>query len=113
MNVHVRIISSLLVAGSLLMPLAAHAAEDAAGSPHPEVYVKDSLITTKIKAKLATDSLRSLANIQVDTNHKGEVVLTGNVATQQEADRAISIARQTDGVTSITSKLKVIGDEKK
>jgi osmotically-inducible protein OsmY len=39
------------------------------------------------------------------------VVLSGNVKTQKDADKAISIARETDGVTSVTSTIQVKKDD--
>lgn len=62
-------------------------------------------ITTKVKAKLANEKMGSLININVDTDSNGAVVLSGNVGTQDEADKAISIARATEGVTSVTNNL--------
>jgi osmotically-inducible protein OsmY len=35
------------------------------------------------------------------------VVLSGNVKTQAEIDKAVSIARGTEGVTSVVSKIVV------
>jgi osmotically-inducible protein OsmY len=36
------------------------------------------------------------------------VVLSGKVRTQEEADKAVSIAQGTEGVTSVTSHLRVV-----
>jgi hyperosmotically inducible protein len=49
---------------------------------HAEAYVKDSAITTKIKTKLATEHLTSLAQIHVDTDKNGVVWLSGTVGTE-------------------------------
>jgi osmotically-inducible protein OsmY len=54
--------------------------------------------------------MSSLAYIQVDTDSKGAVVLSGKVRTQQEADKAVSIARETEGVTSVKSKIQIKKD---
>jgi len=35
------------------------------------------------------------------------VVLSGNTGTQEEADKAVSIARATAGVTSVTSNITI------
>ena len=53
----------------------------------------------------------SLAHIKVDTDSKGVVVLSGTVSTKAEADKAASIARETDGVTSVKSHLRVKKDD--
>ncbi len=55
-------------------------------------FVKDSAITTKVKAKLAAEKINSLVHIKVDTDSNGVVVLSGIVRIQKEADKAVSIA---------------------
>ena len=74
-------------------------------------FVKDSVITTKVKAKLAGEKMRSLANIHVDTDHNGMVVLSGNVRNQEGADEAIAIAKATEGVTSVRSSIEIKKDD--
>jgi hyperosmotically inducible protein len=97
------------VIGTLFVPVAVHAADAASDTDrtHPVAFVKDSVITTKIKAKLADEKVSSLAHIKVDTHSKGAVVLSGKVRTQEEADKAVSIARETEGVTSVKSNLRI------
>jgi hyperosmotically inducible protein len=99
--------TTCVMIGALLAPLAAHAADQDSDRSHPMTFVKDSVITTKIKAKLADEKISSLAHIRVDTDSKGAVVLSGKVKTREEADKAVSIARDTEGVTSVKSKLRV------
>ena len=70
-------------------------------------FVKDSVITTKVKAKLAAEKLASLATINVDTDADGVVYLSGTTATFGEISKAISIAKGTDGVKSVMNNLKV------
>jgi hyperosmotically inducible protein len=98
------------VVGTLLAPIVAHSADGDKDRKLPMTFVKDSIITTKVKAKLAEEKMASLVNVKVDTDAKGAVYLSGNVKTQQEADKAVSIARGTDGVTSVMSKLKIKKD---
>lgn len=45
---------------------------------HADTYVKDSVITTKVKANLAEKHVSTLTNIQVDTDSHGIVWLSGN-----------------------------------
>ena len=78
---------------------------------HPMTYVKDSAITAKIKAKLADEKMSSLVHIKVDTDAKGGVVLSGTVRSQEAADKAVSIARETEGVTSVKNKLRIRKDD--
>ena len=96
---------------TLLVPMAAHAADSDSDRSHPMTYVKDSVITTKVKAKLADEKMSSLAHIRVDTDNKGVVVLSGNVKTQADADKAASIARTTEGVTGVKNDLRVKNDD--
>jgi hyperosmotically inducible protein len=97
---------SFFLLGTILAPVVAFADSDADRS-QPMTFVKDSAITTEIKAKLAADKMSSLVNVQVDTDSAGAVVLSGKTKTQAEADKAYSIARGTEGVKSVTSKIQV------
>jgi len=78
---------------------------------HPKAFVKDSKITTKVKAKLAAEHLPSLARIHVDTDANGVVSLSGTARTQDEIDKAVSIAQGTEGVASVSNHLKVRADD--
>jgi|GEM_PF-902435 hyperosmotically inducible protein len=80
-------------------------------STQPTVVIKDSSITSSIKAKLASDPSKGLSHIDVDTDDHGVVTLKGKVPTQDAADRAISIARATEGVRTVKSALKVKIDD--
>ena len=96
---------------TLLAPMAAHAADSDSDRSHPMTFVKDSVITTKVKAKLADEKMSSLAHIRVDTDNKGVVVLSGTVKTLADSDKAASIARSTEGVTGVRNDLRVKMDE--
>ena len=88
------------------------AAEDGdADRSHPKAFVKDSAITTKIKAKLAVDHITSLGRIKVDTDKDGVVWLSGTARTQEAVDQAIAIARGTEGVKRVHSDLTVRKDD--
>ena len=69
--------------------------------------IKDSVITTKIKTKLAAEHPGSLTKIKVDTDANGIVTLSGFVNSRDEAEKAKSIARNTKGVTQVKAHLKV------
>lgn len=99
--------TSLLVAGLLLLPVAGHAANDGKTTE----YVKDSVITTKIKAELAAEKMASLVKINVDTDNTGAVRLTGTTTTKGGADRAEAIAKGVTGVTSVKNEIKVVADK--
>ena len=97
---------SFFLVGTILAPVVASADSDADRS-QPMTFVKDSAITTKIKTELAAEKMSSLVDVKVDTDSAGAVVLSGKTKTQAEADKAVSIARNTEGVKSVTSKIQV------
>lgn len=68
--------------------------------------IGDAAITSAVKSKFLIDSAVSGLKIDVDTSN-GVVTLSGMVATRQEADRAMSLARDTDGVRSVMNNLRV------
>lgn len=111
---NIKIASAGLALAALLVPFAARAADSTATDTdrtHPKVFVKDSIITTKIKTQLAEEHVASLARVKVDTHGRGAVVLSGKVHSKDEADRAVSIARGTEGVTSVSSHMRVKKDD--
>jgi len=101
--------ASVLVAGLLLLPVTGYTA-DAEKSTATE-YVKDSVITTKIKAELAAEKMSSLVKINVDTDKNGVVVLTGSAANRSAVDRAVLIVKGVNGVTSVKNEIKVVADK--
>lgn len=97
---------SLFVAG------AAWADKDSdADRSHPTNFVKDSAITTKIKAKLASEHITSMGRIHVDTDKDGVVWLSGTARSQDAIDQAVSIARNTEHVVSVHNDLKIKLDD--
>ena len=66
----------------------------------------DSVLSNKIKAKLiAEPEVRSL-NIDVDV-YLGVVTLTGVVSSKYQKNRAIDLARSTDGIVKVIDNIKV------
>jgi hyperosmotically inducible periplasmic protein len=108
-----RLAATCFAIGALLAPFAVHAADSStdADRTHPRTFVKDSETTTKIKTNLAENDLSSLAHIRVDTHGKGAVVLSGKARTQEDADHAVTIARTTEGVTSVKSNIRIKKDD--
>ena len=95
-----------------LAPFAALAtAAPGMDSTQPKLVIKDSSITSSIEAQLASDPLKGLSHVDVDTDDHGVVTLKGKVPTQDAADRAISIARATQGVREVKSAMKVKVDD--
>src|ERR1700757_1027245 len=105
-----KLATTCFVIGSVLAPVAAYAADSDTDRSHPATYVKDSAITTKIKAKLAAEHLGSAKHIRVDTDKNGVVWMTGTANSQQEVDKAVAIARNTEGVKSVNNHIKVRKD---
>lgn len=103
----IKFATACFVIGTLLAPVTIFAADGDTDRAHPMKFVKDSVITTKIKAKLAEHKISSLAHIKVDTDANGAVVLGGTVKSQEEADKAVSTARETEGVTSVKSNIRI------
>ena len=104
-----KLLTACLVIGTLMSPFAVRAADAATDTDrsHPTAFVKDSVITTKIKTKLAADKMRSLATIHVDTDANGMVVLSGTAKSQDRIDAAVALARDTEGVTSVQNNIKI------
>ena len=69
-------------------------------------YVDDSVITTKVKSLLAADDFLKSFQIGVET-YKGVVQLSGFVASQKAADKAVEIAHSVKGVKSVKNDLIV------
>ena len=72
-------------------------------SHHP---VKDSYITTKVKAELAADHDTKAREIHVTTKD-GIVTLRGVAASSAEKDRAEHDAMRIKGVKSVDNQIKV------
>ena len=106
-----KLIAACFVAASLLTSVAVRAADGDADRAHPVAFVKDSMITTKVKTKLAADKLRTLTHVHVDTDRNGMVVLSGSVKNQGASDTAATIARDTEGVTSVQNNIRVKSDK--
>jgi hyperosmotically inducible periplasmic protein len=103
---------SCVLFGTLLAPAAVVVAHDSdTDRSHPEAFVKDSVITTAVKTKLAAEHLTSLGRIHVDTDKDGVVWLTGSARSQEAADKAVSIARDTEHVKAVHSDIKIKQDD--
>ena len=109
----IELAATCFVISTLLVPVAAFAGDSSernADRAYPVTWVKDSIITTKIKAKLAKDHPGSMKHIRVDTDAGGVVWLTGTANNQSEIDVAIVTARSTENVKSVWSDLTIQKD---
>ena len=105
-----KLATTCFVIGTILAPVAAFAEDRDADRANPATFVKDSAITTKIKTQLAAEHPGSLKHISVDTDADGVVWMTGTVNNQTEADQAMRIARNTEGVRAVKGNLTVQKD---
>jgi len=103
-----KLATACFVIGAALVPLSSYAEDKDANRADPKTFVKDSAITTKIKTKLAAENPKTLARISVDTDNNGIVWMSGTVEKQVDADKAIQIAQNTEGVKSVKSNIKVV-----
>ena len=106
-----RFITTCLVFGTLFGPVVTLAQDSDTDRSHPKAFVKDSAITTKIKTQLAAEHLTSLGRIHVDTDKDGVVWLRGTARTQEAIDKAVSIARQTEGVKDVHNHIRIKSDD--
>ena len=66
----------------------------------------EGALTAKIKSKMALDDHVKARAIDVDTS--GSIVtLSGTVASRDERERAVRLARETAGVTQVIDRLQV------
>jgi hyperosmotically inducible protein len=100
-----------LLAGALALPIVGHTEDADSDRSSPKAFAKDSLITTKIKAKLFEEHMSSLFHIKVDTDAKGAVVLAGTATDQPAIDKAVTIARGVEGVKSVKNNIKIKADQ--
>jgi hypothetical protein len=78
----------------------------AIGANEAQRAAAEAALTSKIKAKMALDDTVKAAAIDVETNG-GVVTLKGTVRSEAERTRAVQLARETAGVTSVTDRLVV------
>ena len=105
------IATAALAAASLLAGAAIYAQDADVDRSHPKAFVKDSVITTKIKSRLAADHNTSLGRIRDDTDADGVVYLSGSAHSKEAIERALEIARDTEGVRGVHSALIVKPDD--
>jgi hyperosmotically inducible protein len=71
-----------------------------------EEAVSEGALTTKIKSKMVLDDSIQARTINVATT--GTIVtLTGTVRSAAERERAVRLARETNGVTQVVDKLEI------
>lgn len=103
------LVGSVLAGGSAM---AAQSTTDSAGAKIDSSmksvgnYMDDSGVTAKVKAALVDDDAIKSTDISVKT-HDGVVTLSGFVATQDQAEKAVAVSQKIEGVKSVSDKLHV------
>jgi hyperosmotically inducible protein len=104
------VLTGLIAAGAFYLPIAMadeYKGDSDSDRSHPGAFVKDSVITAKVKSKLAAKHMSTLTNIKVDTDDHGVVWLSGKAPTKDASDLAAMLAKDTEGVTSVHNKIVV------
>jgi hyperosmotically inducible protein len=78
----------------------------AASANTAQRMASSAALTAKIKSKMALDDTIQASRIDVDTA-EGVVTLHGTVDSEAQRERALQLARETDGVKSVVDKLTV------
>lgn len=68
--------------------------------------IDDTVITTKVKSALLKDTGLESLDIKVETR-KGVVQLSGFVDSQNQMDRAMTVAQGIDGVSNVDNKIRI------
>ncbi len=69
-------------------------------------YVDDSVITSKVKAAIFSESTLKSAEINVET-FKGTVQLSGFVSSEAAANKAVEVASAVKGVKSVKNDMRI------
>jgi hyperosmotically inducible protein len=103
---------AVLVIATLCMPALSFAQEKKPMTETVKENIKESVITTKIKAEYAKDKQVSFRHIHVDTDDKNVVTLSGNAKSKAEMNKAVSIAKKTEGVAKVINHIKLPAKKK-
>ncbi len=71
-------------------------------------YIDDSVLTTRVKTKLAENAVLSTLTLTVET-FKGVVQLSGVAKTAAERETAENIARDIAGVVAVRNDIRISG----
>ena len=78
----------------------------ATGAAAAEQALSDGSLTAKIKSKMALDDSVKALSIDIDTKDT-VVTLSGSVSSEAERAKAVQLARETSGVTTVNDRLVV------
>jgi hyperosmotically inducible protein len=77
-----------------------------AAAPTVVASAGDETLTARIKSQLSSDSQIKGAPLDVSTKN-GVVLLQGTVTTKAAKQRALTLARRTDGVTQVVDRIRI------
>ena len=80
----------------------------AAAAESAKRAMREGSITARIKAKMALDDSVKALDISVNTDGS-TVTLSGVVGSAAQRERALSLARETEGVTQVVDRLRIKG----
>ncbi|MGE5493601.1 MAG: BON domain-containing protein [Actinomycetota bacterium] len=69
-------------------------------------YMDDATITTRVKSALVQDPDVRATEVNVET-YRGVVQLSGFVDSESDARRAVNLARQVPGVSSVKNDIRI------
>jgi osmotically-inducible protein OsmY len=69
----------------------------------------DATLNSRVATRIKWDRVLAETDIQVKSAGPGVVELTGRVADEEQHQRAVQLANETDGVTSVKDSLQVAG----
>ncbi|NMG45400.1 BON domain-containing protein [Aromatoleum toluvorans] len=98
-----------IIARTTLLAAVLTALTACSGTPTREStgeYIDDSVITTRVKTAFVQDKAVDALDIKVVT-FKGAVQLSGFANDKQEMERAVQLARNVKGVTSVKNDIRL------
>lgn len=105
-----RILTTTIAGVMTISVVACSKPADAIGTPASSItigaIVDDSVVNTRVKSALYDDADIKSFDIKVKSR-KGEVQLSGFVNNQAQIDRALTIARGVEGVTTVGNAISV------
>lgn len=98
---NLRLFIALLALPAMLVACASTPRQEGTGE-----YMDDSLITAKVKAAILSEPTLKVAEVNVET-FKGTVQLSGFVSSKAAASKAIQVARDVKGVSSVKDDMRI------
>lgn len=101
-----RVEDSLTVTAGQPSAATSTAAPPTAAAPTAAASAGDETLTARIKSQLSSDTQIKGARLDVSAKN-GVVLLQGTVTTKAAKQRALTLARRTDGVTQVVDRIRI------